>query len=124
MTVSELIAKLQTMPQDAMVVVRGYEAGVNEANNVKECDILTNYHDLSCCGRHSEVTDLLCGRVREEVSPGYYSVLRTGRWAAEKDRTTYHNLVKAVLIHYREYIDIYEEGGDDETDDDTAVDVP
>jgi hypothetical protein len=33
MTVSELIAKLQTMPQDAMVVVSGYEEGGDDETN-------------------------------------------------------------------------------------------
>jgi hypothetical protein len=39
MTVSELIERLKTMSPDAMVVVRGYEDGVNEADHVAECNI-------------------------------------------------------------------------------------
>jgi muramoyltetrapeptide carboxypeptidase LdcA involved in peptidoglycan recycling len=102
MTVSELIATLQTMPQDAMVVVRGYEDGLDEANTVKECDILTDFHDKWYYGKHSDITDLLCGYVQEEVSPGYYSVLRTSPLVDEENKTTYHNLAKAVYIHYSE----------------------
>ena len=39
MTVSELIVQLKTMPHDSMVVVRGYEGGVNEVDRVTECNI-------------------------------------------------------------------------------------
>ena len=40
MTVAELIGKLQTMPQDALVVVRGYENGVDKALDVLECGVV------------------------------------------------------------------------------------
>ena len=39
MTVADLIKELNTMPPDAMVVVRGYEDGVNEADSTVECKI-------------------------------------------------------------------------------------
>jgi len=42
MMVSELIEKLKAMPSDAIVVVRGYEDGVNEADSVIECNIKPN----------------------------------------------------------------------------------
>jgi hypothetical protein len=34
MIVSELISKLQTLPQDALVLTRGYESGMNAATDV------------------------------------------------------------------------------------------
>jgi hypothetical protein len=40
MTVSELIAQLKTMPQEAKVIVRGYEDGVNEADQIMECRVV------------------------------------------------------------------------------------
>jgi len=39
MKVAELIAQLRDMPQEAIVVVRGYEDGVNEADNVTQLNI-------------------------------------------------------------------------------------
>ena len=39
MTVAQLIKKLKTLPHDAIVIVRGYEEGVNEADSVTECYI-------------------------------------------------------------------------------------
>ena len=42
MTVSELIAKLQAMPEDAVVVVRGKEGGYDDIDDVKALDIVLN----------------------------------------------------------------------------------
>jgi len=39
MTVNDLIKKLSELPHDAMVVVRGYEDGVNEVNSIVECNV-------------------------------------------------------------------------------------
>jgi len=39
MKVYELINILQTMPQDAAVIVRGYEDGVNKVDRVVDCNI-------------------------------------------------------------------------------------
>ena len=39
MIVSELITKLQTLPHDARVVVRGYESGVDDVKEIKQCKI-------------------------------------------------------------------------------------
>jgi len=39
MTVAELILKLQKMPQDAVVVVRGYESGYDDVKNIKRCKL-------------------------------------------------------------------------------------
>ena len=39
MTVNQLLEKLKSMPGDAVVIVRGYEDGVNEADRVTLCNI-------------------------------------------------------------------------------------
>jgi len=39
MIVYELIEQLKSMPPNAIVVVRGYEDGVNEADRIAECNI-------------------------------------------------------------------------------------
>jgi len=39
MKVYELMEKLQYMPQDAIVVVRGYESGIDKALEVTTCKI-------------------------------------------------------------------------------------
>ena len=40
MIVSELIGKLKLLPQGAVVIIHGYEAGYNEADNIEECLIV------------------------------------------------------------------------------------
>jgi hypothetical protein len=40
MKVSELIGLLQAMPQDALVVVRGYESGVDNVKGADECFVM------------------------------------------------------------------------------------
>jgi hypothetical protein len=52
MNVKELIEKLQTMPQDAMAIVSGYEGGVNEISSADECKIQLNVHDAWYYGKH------------------------------------------------------------------------
>ena len=42
MTVAELIAKLQEMPQDARVVVDGYEGGLEDVSNVNTISVVLN----------------------------------------------------------------------------------
>ena len=53
MTVEELIAKLQTMPQKAMVTVNGYEGGVNEVTAIGEpAPLSLNVHEEWYYGSH------------------------------------------------------------------------
>lgn len=52
MIVSELIEALQSMPQDAMVVVKGYEGGVDELTNVSEEKALLNQNTQWYYGSH------------------------------------------------------------------------
>ena len=57
MTVAELIEKLKEMPRDAMVVIRGYEGGVDEADSIKECSVLTDFYEESYYGAHEIISD-------------------------------------------------------------------
>jgi hypothetical protein len=52
MNVKELIEVLQTMPQDAMAVVSGYEDGVDEVRDVALNNINLNVHDEWYYGAH------------------------------------------------------------------------
>ena len=56
MIVKELIEKLQSLPQDAIVVVSGYEGGVNEVGDATECNLELNVHTDWYYGAH-EITD-------------------------------------------------------------------
>lgn len=47
MTVAELIAKLQELPQDARVVIDGYEGGVEDVAQVSMAPILVNVGDIA-----------------------------------------------------------------------------
>ena len=57
MTVTELMVALGSLPPDAMVVVRGYEGGVNEVEAVYVTTVAINYYDEDqwYYGRHQEV---------------------------------------------------------------------
>jgi hypothetical protein len=53
-TVTELIAKLQQMPQDARVVIDGYEGGLEDVTEVAKLAIVLNYHSSAHFGPHEE----------------------------------------------------------------------
>jgi hypothetical protein len=53
MRVDELIALLSEMPEDAGVVVRGYEGGVDDVVDVKLVPIQRNVHEEWYYGRHA-----------------------------------------------------------------------
>ena len=55
MTVAELIATLSKLPQDSLVVVRGYEGGVNSVVAVHQPTIILNYHTSDYMGSHELV---------------------------------------------------------------------
>jgi hypothetical protein len=58
MTVGELIAKLQEFDQDMMVVVDGYEGGVDELRHVQTASIALGYNvEGWYYGDHEMVTD-------------------------------------------------------------------
>lgn len=54
MTVAELIAKLQEMPQDARVVVDGYEDGLKDASLVQTIPVVLNANTSCCSGPHEQ----------------------------------------------------------------------
>lgn len=54
MTVAELIAKLQEMPQDARVVVDGYEDGLKDASLVQTIPVVLNANTSSWTGPHKQ----------------------------------------------------------------------
>ncbi len=66
MTVSELIEMLQKMPQDHMVVIRGYEGGVDEVTELEKTRVILevnaewNYgsHELLDPRDHSSGDDI------------------------------------------------------------------
>jgi hypothetical protein len=60
MKVSELIAQLQTMPQDAMVVINGYDGGVDELDaplHAVEIALNANSQYGRYLGRHEVLED-------------------------------------------------------------------
>lgn len=52
MTVAELIAELQRLPQDAMVVVDGYEGGLRDVKDASVVNIKLNVNDEWYYGPH------------------------------------------------------------------------
>jgi hypothetical protein len=52
MTVKELVAKLQALDQDAMIVTRGYEGGVTESSNVAPVTVRLNVNTAWYYGEH------------------------------------------------------------------------
>ena len=58
MKVSELIKELQELEnQDAYVVVRGYEGGVDDVNEIEKMKIIRNYNTESFYGSHEELDE-------------------------------------------------------------------
>jgi len=59
MTVSELIAKLQTMPQDMRVVTGGFdESNFDDIETIETIKLRLNVNsEWSHCGQHSEFDD-------------------------------------------------------------------
>jgi hypothetical protein len=56
MTVGQLIEKLQACDPELMVVVNGYEGGVNEAENAAQVKIRSNVNTKWYYGTH----DVIC----------------------------------------------------------------
>jgi hypothetical protein len=64
MTVKELIEHLQTLDQNRLVVVPGYEGGVRDVGEGEEIDIRLNVNEEWYYGSHEQIHE------GEEVSPG------------------------------------------------------
>ena len=57
MKVKELIEQLKQLNPELMVVVRGYEGGVNEVISYEECNIALDANEEWYYGRHEIVED-------------------------------------------------------------------
>lgn len=57
MNVKELIKELKKLPQDLMVVINGYEGGVDEFGTIKKIRIDLNVNDEWYYGSHEESED-------------------------------------------------------------------
>lgn len=68
MKVSELIEQLQQLDQDSLVVVDGYEDGVNDMNTVSPVAIYLNVNNKSYYGKHAIVTDRISREHPKSVS--------------------------------------------------------
>tara|TARA_Y100000310_G_C20090447_1_gene538002 strand:- start:190 stop:429 length:240 start_codon:yes stop_codon:yes gene_type:complete len=68
MTVSELISLLKDMPQDSPVVIRGYEAGVDDVSCVEEADIYLDVNKEWYYGSHELISDSRKTTGKEAVS--------------------------------------------------------
>lgn len=55
MTISELIAKLSSLPPDLPVLVDGYEGGAKEPARVTVGDFIADKNPLGYCGPHEEI---------------------------------------------------------------------
>jgi hypothetical protein len=70
MTVSQLISVLRTMPQDAPVTVRGYEAGVDIVNRATLGDLALDAHKgESWVGQHEFYRDIHDYIDSDDVAP-------------------------------------------------------
>lgn len=56
MKVKELIEELKKLPEDSMVVVSGYEGGVDEVTNLDEVKLTLHVNNVSYYGAH-EIED-------------------------------------------------------------------
>jgi len=57
MKVKELIEKLSQLDPELMVVVAGYEGGVNEVDKYELCDIELNVNTAWYYGKHETLSD-------------------------------------------------------------------
>jgi hypothetical protein len=57
MKVKELIEKLSQLDPELMVVIRGYEGGVDEVSNYGLCNIWLNANDEWYYGRHETLSN-------------------------------------------------------------------
>lgn len=57
MKVKELIEKLSQLDPELMVVVAGYEGGVNEVDKSELCDIELNVNDEWYYGKHEMLAE-------------------------------------------------------------------
>lgn len=66
MTAKELIELLKTYDPETMVMMLGYEGGYNDVTDVKNDDVILNYHTEWYYGNH-ESSSLTNGEVDKET---------------------------------------------------------
>ena len=65
MKVKELIEKLSQLDPELMVVIRGYEGGVDEVSNYGLCNIELNVNDEWYYGKHETLSDNELKKVKD-----------------------------------------------------------
>lgn len=67
MKVSELINFLSKFDPSTRVMVRGYEGGYDDLEDVKEKDVVLNVHDEWWYGKHEVLDQVLKGNSKETI---------------------------------------------------------
>ena len=75
MTVAELIKNLQSLPSDHLVVIRGFEGGVDEVTDLEETKVILDVNQDWNYGSH-ELLDPRDHSEGDDVAPVVY--LRNG----------------------------------------------
>ena len=65
MKVKELIEKLSQLDSELMVVVRGYEGGVNEVTHCELCNVALNVNKEWYYGKHETLSDNELKKVKD-----------------------------------------------------------
>lgn len=65
MKVKELIEKLSQLDPELMVVIRGYEGGVDEVSDYGLCNIELNVNDEWYYGKHETLSDNELKKVKD-----------------------------------------------------------
>jgi hypothetical protein len=83
MKVKQLIEQLQALDPEAIVFIRGYEAGYDDVNSIKPNDMVLNVNSVWYYGKH----DLLENLEKKD------KIL---------NRELNHNPIKGIIISYEE----------------------
>jgi hypothetical protein len=115
MKVFELIEQLKSMPQDAEVIVRGYEDGVNKADLLLPCDIVPfketgQFGKWAKAGANGEENPYWNGRYKtcgEGEGEGSEKAvfIRSSRdyWIGDEEDYDYERIKKSVAKRSREW---------------------
>ena len=66
MNVMDLIKELQRLDGDSMVIINGYEGGVNEVNTLERVVVALNIHTEGWLGSH-EIIGKWCKAKKEDI---------------------------------------------------------
>lgn len=69
MKVRELIEKLQQFDPEMMVVLDGYEGGVDELKYVQSANVALNFNEEGYYGKHEPVTDGYLTAEEQKIHP-------------------------------------------------------